>query len=139
PDDGDEGLYFFGGVRRNGSAPLLFLKGDPKTLRFEILDDLERLARNVFSAAQRTLWNSLGQRFTWSEALDCAEGKKSLLSGMLARARVNGLVTPVAKGTYEKVASKAPQQPEPPEENTIKYAVYRGSQAPEPTLNQETS
>jgi hypothetical protein len=102
PEDDD--VYTLAGVRRSGPAPLIVMRSDEQTLRFEPLDDLEMRAAFVFTHAQRELWTKLPKQFRWADAETIAGGasKKSLVSATLRRALVNGLLTHGHGGEYAK-------------------------------------
>ena len=110
----DTGTYVFAGIRRNGPAPMLMLKGEEGTLRFDLLNDSEHVSRVTLTPAQLKLWNKLPEQFSWKEALELAGGKKknSLLSETLVRARDKNLLTqPEPRGIYLKADPSSPETP----------------------------
>ena len=101
--------YIFNGSRRSGTAPLLVLKSDEDTLRFESVGKTEARTE-LLSSAQHDLWCKLPDQFTWAEAQKIAGGPngKSLLSGTLRLARECKLLDKPDRGHYQKLISQNP-------------------------------
>ena len=101
---GQTSLFVLNGARRNGPTPLLVLKSNEDTLRFERVGESEKDRLLVFTRAQVNLWSKLPEAFSWGEAEKIAGGsaKKSLLSETLKRAKNCGLLSQISWGGYVK-------------------------------------
>jgi AAA domain len=89
--DGDN-IYTLAGIRRNGPEPLLCLESSPDNLKFDLLQDRNVLATNIFTKTERELWKRLPEEFKWAEAMTIADNRKTVLHRTLHKAEDHQMI-----------------------------------------------